>query len=110
MTPADDKGLDPDQARFMARVKLLMALSGLATFLGIAVVLGIVGYKLFRGSDVAPAAEATAIIPKGARIVSTAVAGDRIVVTVEAGGVVELRTFEAQTLRPVGRLRFAIEP
>ena len=40
----------------------------------------------------------------------TAVAGDRIVVTVDVGGAVEIRTFDAATLRPAGRLRFAVEP
>ena len=30
-------------------------------------------------------------------------------VTVDIGGVVELRTFDASTLRPVGRLRFVEE-
>ena len=37
----------------------------------------------------------------------TAVAGDRIVVTVDVGGAIEIRTFDAKTLRPAGRLRFA---
>ena len=52
----------------------------------------------------------TALLPKGARIVATAVAEDRIVVTVEVGGAVEIRTFDLKTLKPAGRLRFAIEP
>jgi hypothetical protein len=52
----------------------------------------------------------TAMLPKGARIVSTAVAEDRIVVTVETGGTLEVRTFDLRTLRPTGRLRFATEP
>jgi hypothetical protein len=38
-----------------------------------------------------------------------AVAGDRVVVTVDVGGVVEVRTFDAATLQPVGRLRFVEE-
>jgi hypothetical protein len=56
-------------------------------------------------------ADVTALLPKGARIVATAVAEDRIVVTVDVGGgAVELRTFELKSLRPAGRLRFAAEP
>jgi hypothetical protein len=58
---------------------------------------------------VAPA-EVTALLPKGARIVSTAVAEDRIAVTIDIGGALEIRTFDAKTLKPAGRLRFATEP
>ncbi|MEZ5786010.1 MAG: hypothetical protein R3D62_14075 [Xanthobacteraceae bacterium] len=107
----DDKQPDPEQARFMARVKLMMALSGFATVLGIAVVLGIVGYRVFRSGGSAAPTETTVLLPKGGKILQTAVAGDRVVVTVEtAGGGVEIRTFDAQTLKPAGRLRFAAEP
>jgi dienelactone hydrolase len=35
---------------------------------------------------------------------------DRIAVTIDIGGAVEIRTFDARSLRPAGRLRFAIEP
>lgn len=95
----------------MARVKLMMALSGFATVLGIAVVLGIVGYRVFRSGGSAAPTETTVLLPKGGKILQTAVAGDRVVVTVEtAGGGVEIRTFDAQTLKPAGRLRFAAEP
>lgn len=95
----------------MARVKLLMGLSGFATMLGIAVVLGIVGYRVSRSGGSGPPAETTALLPKGGKIVQTSVAGDRVIVTVEtASGGIEIRTFDAQTLKPAGRLRFATEP
>ncbi|MBI5263646.1 MAG: hypothetical protein HY852_17700 [Bradyrhizobium sp.] len=70
-----------------------------------------IGYRLFRseGSTVA-ASDITATVPKGARIVSPAVAGDRLVVTLDIGGVTEIRTFDAHTLKPAGRLKFANEP
>jgi hypothetical protein len=42
-------------------------------------------------------------------VTATAVAGDRVIVTVDVGGVVELRSFDARTLQPVGRLRFVEE-
>jgi hypothetical protein len=105
----DDKPLDPEQARFMARVKLLMALSGVATFLGIAVVLGVVGYRVSKSGG-STESELTVQLPKGGRIVATAVAGERIVVTVESPSGLEIRSFDAQTLKPAGRLRFATEP
>lgn len=93
----------------MARIKLLMALSGVATFLGIAVVLGIVGYRVSRsGGSVEN--DATVLLPKGGRVIATAVAGERLLVTVESPAGLEIRSFDAQTLKPAGRMRFAIEP
>jgi len=87
-----------------------MLMSGVATFLGIAVVLGVIGYRFYRsGGSVAPA-EVTATLPKGAKVISTAVADDRIAVTVEVGGTLEVRTFDLKTLKATGRLRFATEP
>ena len=54
--------------------------------------------------------DVTAMLPKGARITATAVAGDRIVVTLDAAGSVRIETFDLQTLKPTGTLRFASEP
>ena len=85
-----------------------MMISGFATVLGIAVVIAVIGYRVFR-NDGRPV-ETTQLLPKGARIVQTAVAGDRVVVTVDIGGMIEIRTFDARTLRPQGRLVFAVEP
>ena len=107
---ADDEPLSPAQAQVVARVRWLRVISGVATMLGIAVVIGVIGYRVFRSDGRAGPVEATALLPKGGRIVQTAVAGDRIVVTVDVGGALEIRTFDAATLRPAGRLRFAIEP
>jgi len=56
------------------------------------------------------ASEITTTLPKGARIVSTAVAGERLVVTLDIGGATEIRTFDAKTLKPAGRLKFVSEP
>jgi hypothetical protein len=50
------------------------------------------------------------MLPKGAKVIATGVSGDRVVVTVEVNGVTEIRTFDARSLQPVGRLRFANEP
>jgi len=102
----------PEQAALMARVRRMMLIAGLTSALAVAVVLIAVGYRLYRGEG-SPAAAATDIIatlPKGARIVSTAVAGERLVLTLDIGGVTEIRTFDAKTLKPAGRLSFAREP
>ena len=91
-------------------MRWLMVISGAATMLGIAVVVSVIGYRVLRSEGRGGPAEATVLLPRGGRIVQTAVAGDRIVVTVDVGGAVEIHTFDAATLRPAGRLRFAVEP
>lgn len=85
-----------------------MAISGATTLIAIAAVLGVIGYRVFKAEG--SAAEATALLPKGARVVSTATAEDRLVVTVDLNGSVEVHTFDLKTLKRVGRLRFATEP
>ncbi|MET0631343.1 MAG: hypothetical protein ABWY47_10475 [Xanthobacteraceae bacterium] len=109
--PDDDEPLDPAAARVVARVRWLMLISGVTTMVAIAAVLGVIGYRVFKseGSAAAPA-DVTAVLPKGARIVATAVAEDRIAVTIEVGGALEIRTFDLRTLKPAGRLKFATEP
>jgi hypothetical protein len=102
----------PEQAALIARVRRMMLIAGLTSALAVAVVLIAVGYRLYRGEG-SPAAAATDIIatlPKGARIVSTAVAGERLVLTLEIGGATEIRTFDAKTLKPAGKLKFDSEP
>jgi hypothetical protein len=100
----------PEQAALFARVRRMMLIAGLTTALAVAAVLIAIGYRLFRSQESAPASDITAVLPKGARIVSTAVAGDRLVVTLDIGGVIEIRTFDAHTLKPAGKLKFVNEP
>jgi hypothetical protein len=109
-TDDNDKPLDPAAARIVARVRWLMAIAALTTFVGLAAVFTVIGYRIFRSEGSVAPAEVTALLPKGARIVSTAVAEDRIAVTIDIGGALEIRTFDAKTLKPAGRLRFATEP
>ena len=87
-----------------------MLISGMATVLGIAVVVTVIGYRVFRTEGRPAPVETITRLPKGARIVSVSVAGDRIVATVDIGGTLEVRTFDAKTLSPEGRLRFVVEP
>jgi len=86
-----------------------MLISGATTLVAIAVVFGVIGYRVFKAEGSAPA-EVTALLPKGARVIATAIAEDRIVVTIDMGGTIEIRTFDAKTLKPAGRLKFATEP
>jgi hypothetical protein len=106
----EDKPLDPEQQKIVAKVRWLMLVSGLATFLGIAVVIGVIGYRFFRTDGSVAPREVTASLPKGAKILKTEVTADRIVVTVEQRGAIEIRSFDVRTLQPAGRLRFATEP
>src|SRR6202012_1701358 len=94
----------PEQAALFARVRRLMLIAGLTTALAISAVLIAIGYRLFKSEGSANTAEITAALPKGARIVSTGVAGDRVVVTLDIGGSTEVRTFDAHTLKPAGSL------
>jgi len=100
----------PEQAALFARVRRMMLIAGLTTALAVGAVLVAIGYRLFRTEGSANTADITASLPKGARIVSTAVAGDRLVVTLDVGGTTEILTFDARTLKPAGRLKFVSEP
>jgi hypothetical protein len=93
-----------------AKVRRMMLIAGLTTALAVAAVLIAIGYRLFRSEGSAVATDVTATLPKGARIVATGTAGDRLVVTLDVGGMTEIRTFDARTLRPVGQLKFVSEP
>ena len=99
-----------EQAALFARVRRLMLIAGLTTALAVAAVLIAIGYRLFRSEGSVAATDTTSMLPKGARIVATGVAGDRLVVTLEVGGATEIRTFDAHTLKPAGRLKFVSEP
>jgi hypothetical protein len=87
-----------------------MLIAGLTTALAVAAVLIAIGYRLFRSEGSTVTTDVTATLPKGARIVSTAVAGDRLLVTLDIGGTTEIRTFDAHTLKATGKLRFVSEP
>jgi len=101
-----------EQAVLFARVRRMMLIASLTTAVAISAVLVAVGYRLFKseGSAQATIRDVTEMLPKGSRITSTAVAGDRLVLSLDVGGTTEIRTFDAQTLKPAGRLRFTTEP
>jgi hypothetical protein len=100
----------PEQAALFARVRRMMLIAGLTTALAVAAVLIAIGYRLFRSGESTVATDTTAVLPKGARILSTAVAGDRLIVTLDISGAIEIRTFDAKSLNSTGRLKFANEP
>ena len=94
----------------MAKVRRMMLIAGLTTALGVGALLVVIGYKLFKSEGSVVTQATTATLPKGAKILSTAVAGDRLVLTLDVGGATEIRTYDAKTLKPAGTLKFAQEP
>ena len=94
----------------MAKVRRMMLIAGLTTALGIGALLVVIGYRLFKSEGSVVTAATTATLPKGAKILSTAVAGDRLVLTLDVAGATEIRTYDARTLKPAGTLKFAQEP
>jgi hypothetical protein len=107
--PIADEASDP-AAGFVTKVRWLMAISALTTLIAIAAVLGAVGYRVFKADGGAAVGEVTALLPKGARVIAVATAGERIVVTIELAGTFEARVFDLKTLKPAGILRFVNEP
>jgi hypothetical protein len=111
MSDEDEKPLEPEAARAVAQVRRLMMIATATTFVAVAVVLGVIGYRVFKSGGSAPAlADTVAQLPAGAKVLSTAVGEGRIVLTMEIAGALELRTFDLNTLKPVGRMRFAPAP
>jgi hypothetical protein len=103
---------DAGSSRAVARVRLMMIISGLTTLLAVAAVLGVIGYRVYHvgGSGAVPAAVGIIALPKDARVIASTIADDRIVVTLEIAGATEIRTFDLKTLKETGRIRFAVEP
>jgi multidrug efflux pump subunit AcrB len=98
-----------DAARVVARVRRLMIISSALTLAAILVVLGLAGYRLFRSNEYHET-DVALTLPKGTKILQTAVAEDRIIVTLDADGAIEIRTYDLHTLKPVGRISFGFAP
>jgi hypothetical protein len=117
-----DPPLDADAARLVRRVRRMMLVSALTTVVAVAAVFGVIGYRVYKSADrlpqaplaapvPAPAAtkaplETTLTLPTDARIVYTTVAEDLLVVSLDIGGRIEIRTFDLKTLKPAGRISF----
>ena len=102
----DDQPLDPQAAAHIARVRRLMMIASATTFLALAVVLAVIGYRLFHLGGSAPAAPDIAVqIPPGAKVLSTVIAEGRIAVTVEVNGAAEVLIFDLATHKPLGQIR-----
>src|SRR4249920_591143 len=66
MSGDDEKPLDPDAARIVANVRRLMIIASLTTFIAVAAVIGVIGYRVFKGEGrVQAATDVTATLPAG---------------------------------------------
>ncbi len=110
MSDIDYPEQTPEQAAMFQKVRRMMLIAGVTTAVAIAAVLVAIGYRLFTAGGSASVNDVTAVLPKGAKIYATAVAGDKLVLMLDVGGTTEIRTFDAQTLKPAGKLKFTTEP
>jgi hypothetical protein len=112
-----DKPLESNDAAVLARVRRLMLIASLTTVIAFGAVIAVIGYRVFhwQGSASSPAsapatADLTGSLPVGAKVLSTTIGDGRIVLTLKVAGAIELRTFDAQTLRPLDHLRLSEAP
>ena len=113
---------DADAAAVIAKVRRLMLVSMAVTIIAVGSVFGFIGYRIFKGdgttaktADKLPEASAiptdvTLSLPRGARVIQSAVAADRLVITLDIDGKIEVRTFDVNTLQPTGRINFSGTP
>ena len=123
LVPEEEPKPDADAANVIAKVRKLMLVSMAVTVIAVGSVFGFIGYRIYKNdgattaktADKLPEASAipadmTLALPRGARVVQSAVAGDRLVITLENDGNIEVRTFDVNTLQPAGRLNFSGTP
>jgi hypothetical protein len=122
LAPEEPPAPDSDAVRVIAKVRKLMLVSMAVTVVAVGSVFGFIGYRMFKGdgttaktADKLPEASAipadmTLAIPRGARVIQSAVAADRLIITLEIDGKIEVRTFDVKTLQPAGRINFSAAP
>jgi len=105
----DEKPLDPEAARIVARMRRLMVVASLTTFIAAAAVIGVIGYRVFRTEGrVQP--DTSIPWPNGARVVSSAMNDERLALTIETPAGLEVRFFDLRTFKPSGRLPLGSKP
>jgi hypothetical protein len=105
MSDDAEKPLDPEAARLVAKVRRLMMVAVLTTFVAIAIVMAVIGYRVFKGEGRVQAAPGTEVPwPAGARIVSSTMNDERLALTIETPAGLEVRFYDLRTLKPLGRL------
>ena len=107
----------------IAKVRRLMLVSMAVTMIAVGSVFGFIGYRIFKGegtvekkADKLPEASAdperhdALAAARRASVLQSAVANDRLIMTLEIDGKIEVRTFDVKTLHPAGRLDFSATP
>ena len=109
MSGDDEKPLDPEGARIVAKVRRLMMIASLTTFIAVAIVIVVIGYRVFKGEGRAqPMPDiSSAALPAGAKVLSSAIGDGRVVLTIEVNGAIELLSFDLNSLKPLGRTRLS---
>jgi len=106
---SDERPLSPEAENAIKKVRRLMVIASVTTFVAVAAVLAVIGYRFSRGegSTGQPGSfvDVSAALPAGAKVLSTAIGADHIVVTIEVNGTMQLLTFDPDTLKPLGRLQ-----
>src|SRR5262249_36562666 len=114
--------VDADAANVIAKVRRLMLVSMAITVIAVGSIFGFIGYRMFKGEGmtaktadkIAPSSsipnDVTLSLPRGARVVQSAVAADRLILTLDIDGKIEVRTFDVKTLQPAARLNFSATP
>ena len=112
MSEPTSQKIDPTAAALIARVRRLMLWTVGGTFIALAIVLMVIGYRVFNSGGSAPLApvDRTLQLPKGARVLSSSVSDGRIAVTVEIDGTTQILLFDGRTLKPLGRIRLKPAP
>lgn len=106
----DEKPLDPAQAAIVRRMRRLMLFSSMIMLAGFLVVFGVIAYRLSTTTEADAAIEANISLPKGARVLSTAIANGKLAVTIDIGGRSEVRFYDLATLKQQGRVTFRTQP
>jgi|SRR5579872_1293497 len=101
---------ESEAQRLVARARWMLIVSAVTTMIAIGAVVAVIGYRMVTAGSGAIGDEGVIVLPKGARVISTAASGGRVAVLLDVGGQSELRTFDIKTLKQTGRLRFASEP
>ena len=104
---------DPkENANYRVLQAVVIILGILIVFAFVALVIGAI--SKFSGhrsaADAASPASVAAYLPAGSRIISFQASGDRVIVAVHAPGGDEVDIFEAETGKPVARIRPATAP
>jgi hypothetical protein len=108
MSDDNEKSRDPEAARVVAKVRRLMMIATMTTFIAVAAVIAVIGYRVFRAEERVQAVQSiSATLPAGTKVLSSAIGDGRLVLTMEINGAIELLSFDLSTLKPLGRVRLA---